>query len=389
MRNKDIDLTVVTNVIRADGVGNQGLGLINCLHDQFRINALQFPPSIYKDVPKEVLKILIKPFDGFGKITFWTYILGINEEIIKAHQGVTSDIKIAYSMFESDALPSLWVKILNSFYDMVVVPDSSLIKIYKNSGVKIPIFVVPLGIMVENLLARPVKTKPNDVFTFGLSAGFWQRKNHIKLLQAFASKFGNDPKFKLKLQGRFGPFKNEVVKAVVAHNLTNVEFIPKSLSPEEYDSFMDEIDCYVFPSMGEGFSITPRETLALGKPCILSNNSAHKTICDSGFVLPLSSNIKTPAIYEVFQNKQIGYYHDCETEELAKSMLNVVNNYDKYLQQAAGGRQWVQQYLWSSLKSTYINLIKPKNVVLGSDNFVDASVFRTNDKKLFNKLKNL
>lgn len=384
--NPNIDLTVCTNVIAADGIGRQGIGLITALHDQFRINALQFPPIIYKDISTEALKVLIKPFNGFGKVTFWTYILGLNDNSIATHAGIKSEIKMAYSMFESDAIPDLWVKILNSFYDMVIVPDPYLVNVYRTSGVKIPIFVVPLGIMVENLLARPAKTKANDVFTFGLSAGFWKRKNHIKVLEAFGKKFGNDPKFKLKLHGRFGSYKETVAKAVADANLSNVEFLSTPLSPPEYDDFMDRIDCYVFPSMGEGFSITPRETMALGKPCIVSNNSCHKTICNSGFVIPLRSEQKVPAYYEVFA-KNIGCNFDCDTQELIDTMSDVVDNYDTHLVKAQGGREWVKQYLWSSLKPMYVNLISPKNIVLGDSNQVDAQSFQTKDKVLFAKLK--
>src|SRR5690606_1798913 len=131
---------------------------------------------------------LIKPFNGFGKVCFWTFILGTNENVIQLHQSITSPLKISYSMFESDAIPPLWVNILNSFYDMVVVPDPYLISVYKNSGVKIPIFVLPLGILIEDLLKIPLKEKIGDPFVFGMSAGFWERKNHIKILRAFAKK---------------------------------------------------------------------------------------------------------------------------------------------------------------------------------------------------------
>lgn len=385
--NKNIDLTVVTNVLISDGIGRQGIGLIGALHDQFKINALQMPPKMYKDIPKEALRILIKPFDGFGKVTFWTYILGLNEAAIETHQRISSDIKMAYSMFESDAIPKLWVNILNKYYDMVVVPDPYLVNVYKNSGVKTPIFVVPLGIMVENLLARPAKTKANDPFTFGMSAGFWKRKNHIKLLEAFGKKFGNDPKFRLKLHGRFGSYQDEVAKAVAHAGYSNVEFLNSPLSMQGYDDFMDEIDCYVFPSMGEGFSITPREMLALGKPCILTNNSCHKTICDSGFVIPVACNMKTPAHYEIFSNQQIGWYSDCTASDLIDAMSNVVENYDQHLQQAQGGREWVKQYLWSSLKPTYVNLISPKNITRGSVNHVGPDSLTTDNDKLYQKLK--
>ena len=59
----------------------------------------------------------------------------------------------------------------------------------------------------------------------------------------------------------------------------------------KYIEFISTFDCYVNLSKGEGFSIPPRESLALGIPCIISDNTAHKTICDSGLVLPVTSKI--------------------------------------------------------------------------------------------------
>lgn len=387
--NLDIDLTVIGNVLMADGIGRQSIGLINSVHEKLNLNTLQLPPRNYKDIPQDLLKVFIKPFNGFGKVSFWTFILGTNKDLINVHKSITSPLKIAYSMFESDAIPALWTHILNTYYDMVVVPDPYLISVYKNSGVKIPIFMIPLGIMIEDLLNVPQKEIPNNVFTFGMSAGFWRRKNHIKILQSFGERFGNDPKFKLKLHGRSGPYKYEVEKAVRDANYTNVELVTSPLSVKDYNSFMEEVDCYVFPSMGEGFSITPREVMALGKPCIVSNNSSHGTICKSGLVIPLNSTKKVPALYEVFGNQIIGNFYDCNNEDLISAMVDVVNNYDQHLKQAKLGREWVKQYLWSELQSTYLNLFKPQNITLSATNSVTHNEFQTNDSKLYNKIKDL
>lgn len=387
--NLDIDLTIIGNVLMADGIGRQSIGLISAVHDKLNINTLQLPPRNYKDISQDLLKVLIKPFNGFGKVSFWTFILGTNQDLIPVHKSISSPLKISYSMFESDSIPNLWVHILNSYYDMVVVPDSYLVQVYKNSGVNIPIFVIPLGIIIEDLLNVPLRESPNEIFTFGMSAGFWKRKNHIKILQAFGDRFGNDPKFKLKLHGRSGPCKQEVERAVKLANYSNVELLTSPLSVKDYNKFMEEVDCYVFPSMGEGFSITPREVMALGKPCIVSNNSSHGTICKSGLVIPLAANKKVPAIYEVFGNQTIGNFYDCNVNDLTKSMIDVVDNYDQYLNKAKLGREWVKQYLWSEMQSIYLNLFKPKNIISGTTNIVTPDIFQTNDLKLFNKVKGL
>ena len=171
MSNK-LDLTVISNLNVADGIGRQGLGLLSCLKDDLNINTLIIPPAQYKDVSKDLLPIVAKPFSGqYGKVSFWTYILGLNENLISLHSSLKSQIKIAYSMFESDAIPKFWAKILNDHYDLVCVPDEYLVDVYKTSGVKIPIFVLPLGIWLKPFLNSEKIQRPRNSFTFGISAG--------------------------------------------------------------------------------------------------------------------------------------------------------------------------------------------------------------------------
>ena len=387
--NSDVDVTVISNILMADGIGKQGIGLLGAIHNDLSVNAYKLSAKSFKDISPDILKILMTSFKGFGKVSFWTSILGANTEWLPIHQAIDSQVRMAYVMFESDSIPDFWTFILNNYYDMAVVPDEYLVTTFKNAGVKIPIFVVPLGIMVEDLLKLPLKEKASTPFTFGMSAGFWKRKNHIKLVKAFGDKFGDDPKFKLKLHGRFGPIQADVIKAVKDIGLKNIELISAPLSVKEYNAFMEEIDCYVFPSMGEGFSITPREALAMGKPCIISNNTCQQTICKSGYVVPLEANKKVSAVFEFMGNKPCGHFFDCDVDDLSSSMKNVVNNYDKYLKQAIQGREWVKQYLWSELRPLYLSLLKPKNVVMGESNIVTPELFQTNSPTLFNKIKGL
>jgi glycosyltransferase involved in cell wall biosynthesis len=382
-----MDLTVATNIFIQDGIGRQGIGIIDLLKDDLDINVLKFQPQILDDVPEGVIEVLKRPLKKFGKVTFWTYILGLNEQFKKYHSASDSPIKIAYTMLESSAIPTLWVNILNEYYDMVVVPDENLVKVYKKSGVKKPIFVLPLGIMIEEFLEQPIKENKNDVFTFGMTSGFWLRKNQIKLINAFAKKYKNNSNFKLKIHGRFGSSANEVKKVFDTHNFNNAELSTGRLPMKQYLDWFKSLDCYVFPSQGEGFSITPRESLALGIPAIVSNNTVHKTIINSGNVVSLKANNKVPARYEVFNNKQFGYFYDCSEDDLIDRMEYVVNNYETCLEQAKNGRKWVKQYLWSSLKNKYLSMLNPKEVKYGKDNKIIDNGIITNSRVLVNKWK--
>ena len=213
----------------------------------------------------------------------------------------SSLIKIAYSFWQSNRIPEEWVKPLNEKFDAVVIACPFLVKVYKDSGIKIPIFLLPNGIYIDEFLNEPITEKAKTPFTFGCSATLLDKKNIYKLVVAFSNKFGNNKNFKLKLHSRsnFG-FKEErsrILEFLSINNISNVEIMEKMLSQGEYLNFMKSLDCYVLISKGEGFSVTPREAIALGIPTIVSNNTAHEVLCQTPYFVPVKSNIKFPADY--------------------------------------------------------------------------------------------
>ena len=141
-----------------------------------------------------------------------------------------------------------------------------------------------------------------------------------------------------------------IKKALKGHKkIKNIEIIEALLPHKQYIGFLQSLDCYVLLSKGEGLSFdTLREALALSKPCIISDNTAHHTIAKTGFVYAVPSNIKEPAKYDfgVF-----GYQFNCKVEDVQKALREVYVNYNLYLQKAEQGRNWVQRYLWENVKT--------------------------------------
>jgi glycosyltransferase involved in cell wall biosynthesis len=180
-------------------------------------------------------------------------------------------------------------------------------------------------------------------------------------------------------------FLNQVEQHAKKLNLKNLELTSGPMSSEKYDEFLESLDCMVFVSKGEGYSITPREMLALGKPVILSNNTAHRTICKTGFVKQIESNIKQPAKYEIFQNQQIGYYFDCEKKNIIDAMREIYYDYPAALDRAKPGREWVKNVLWNNLKPLYKTLVKPKRVMLTKSNYVSDEILGTTSQNLVKK----
>ena len=65
------------------------------------------------------------------------------------------------------------------------------------------------------------------------------------------------------------------------------------------------------------------------------------------------------------------------------------NNYSQYLLKARKARKWVKQYRWQNLKQQYLNLVKPREVILGNQNIITNEYLMTNSKKLYYKYKGL
>jgi glycosyltransferase involved in cell wall biosynthesis len=385
------DCTVVGHVIFSDGIGRIPISLIDMLKDDLKINFIStWNKSInLKDVPLTVQKILLEHRNTIpGTVALFCDPLWY--KYIQPIQFLpNSKIKIAYSMFETNKIPNQWVEILNKQFDAVVVPDPFLIEVYKNSGVAIPIFMIPCGLYLEEFLKRPLKERKNKKFVFGMTGGFGPGKNHEKVISAFAAEFGNKKNVSLLIHGRWGNYYAYLKKMIQQLKLKNIKLINKVFTQEELVNFIASLDCYVLVSKGEGFSITPREALALGIPCILSNHTAHKTICSTGLVRPVSCSIVESADYSaILGSTDCGNKLNCKQEDAQKALREVYNNYALYLEKAKQGREWVKQYEYKNLRKRYLNLIKPKNIIFGDRNEITDDYFMTNSPLLHNKYKN-
>ncbi|MEX0940105.1 MAG: glycosyltransferase [Candidatus Babeliales bacterium] len=391
----DFDLTVAGLICFADGIGRQTIGIIDCLKNDLKINFLNTRNNQMnlQDIAEDTQKIITNQQHGYSNVVILEDVLTNGNPIEELRENYytllpESTIKFAYTMFEATTIPDSWPIILNNHFDAAIVPDENLVDVYKNAGVIIPIFVLPLGIYIEDFLAKPQKKSlPNNPFVFGFSGSFAERKNQMVLLESFIYAFGNRADIQLKIHGRSGSEIAQQLKYRVQQlAITNVEIIEECFSWKKYVAFMESIDCYVSLSKGEGFSITPREALALGIPCILSNNTAHKTICNTDLVYAVDCPIVQPAFYSHL-NQSIGFDFNCTINDAAQAFIDVYENYKIYLEKAARGKKWVKRYLYNKLRPYYLSLIKPKKVIFGTENYITKDCLITSCRELYQKYK--
>jgi len=172
---------------------------------------------------------------------------------------------ITYTMFEADKLPAGWVEKINTHADQCLVPCRWCAEIFKANGVTIPISVVKWGIQRADYFPLKRERDGQRPYTFLWSGTPDQRKGWDVAYQAFCQAFGHDRDVQLILHFRDPmpmtlKFSDPNVRAVIG-------LFDRAVLREMYR----EVDCFVFPSRGEGWGSPPREAAATGLPVIVTN----------------------------------------------------------------------------------------------------------------------
>jgi glycosyltransferase involved in cell wall biosynthesis len=403
MDKQQCDLTVVGSIRMADGIGRQSVELIQCLENDLAISFIplnSYQTSEVERLGEKTRRILSKsgricpgkvlvfeemltnlPRDASCPLKYWQ-----NFRISPLDD---TQVRMAYSMFESSRICSEWVGILNKHFDVVLVPDPFLVKVYKKSGVKIPIFVLPLGLDLSSFLSSPLKKKAGKPMVFANFGTCFPRKNHVTLIRAFAQAFGDSSDVSLWLgwRGYFPPYVREVEREISKYHLHNVHIESRGVDQALYLRRFRNVDCYVSLSKGEGFSIQPREAMALGIPTIVTNSTGQKTICSCDAVRAVPAPLHPPATYNfpgIF-----GHFQDCTVDAAADALRDVYKNYDAYLLSADQRRKWVSSCSYESLRNLYLCVLKPKEIILGECDKITEKGIMTQDEKFACKFARL
>lgn len=391
-------LSVVGFCQMADGLGRQCPDLIEALIDEFSIGFYPQSKSNLDDVPEKIIDVIKEPNTTLGKVVFYNDSLwrpkkrgknygALNIFTTKKEQ---NQLRICYSMLESTRIPEQWVAIMNEYFDVACVPDPYLEKVYKDSGVTIPVFTLPLGLNLKPFLDEPMKTSYHDVFRFGCMGFLSDRKNQKKLILAFDKAFKKDPKLELVIHARRSdPSYEKEVKSVLDElNNPQILFQKQCLNNKSYLEFFKSLDMLVNVSKGEGFSIQPREALALGIPVLISNNTAQTSIVNQAFVQALETNIKKPCLYR-YLHGTYGENFDFEIDDLVEALKRAYDNRFVLLEKGQENKGYASLFEYTKIKHLYKNIINPQKCILGSANVILEDGIMTDSAELKEKYERL
>lgn len=190
--------------------------------------------------------------------------------IVKASQ------HIGFPIFELDTFNEREKHHLKSL-DKIFVCSKWAKTIIEQNKIRVPTFVVPLG--VDRTIFQPSsqKSKSTVFFTCGKLE---VRKSHDVIIDCFNAAFELNDNVLLQMmvsnpfvsQEEFNSWVNYAKSTKMGDK---IEFIPRVKTQLDVRNIMAKADCGLFLSRAEGFNLEYLEALSCGLTCIGTNYSAH------------------------------------------------------------------------------------------------------------------
>lgn len=209
----------------------------------------------------------------------------LNYHLPNTLQYSQSPKNIIFSMFETTKYPEFWGEWWAKA-DKCVVPSKFCADVLQ-AQFGLQGEVVPLGYEPEKFYYLERERGDQSPFTFLHFDAFKYRKGWDIVLNAFEAEFGEDEDVRLI-------FKTTVDKTMNLSEYKRIEVIKAIYSLDDLRELMQRSDCFVFPSRGEGFGLTPLECMATGMPIIVPNHTGMREYFDESLMHDLEWEKITP-----------------------------------------------------------------------------------------------
>lgn len=189
------------------------------------------------------------------------------------------------SFFEIDKLTEI-EKSSYELLDIIFMPSQWAKNILEENNIKKPIIVSPMGVDTSLFNSEiPEDKKQKNTYIFINIGKFEIRKGHDLLVDMFNDAFSENDDVELWMINH-NPFLNQEQTNSWFDLYKNsklsskIRFFPRIQDQKTLAKIMSYSDCGVFPSRAEGWNNEAIEMMAMNKPIIITNYSAHTEYCN-------------------------------------------------------------------------------------------------------------
>lgn len=256
---------------------------------------------------------------------------------------IESPYKIIYTMFESDKIPDDWITYLE-MADEVIVPSKWCRDVFAKAGIHAK--VVPLGYDSETFVykERENKRKAHKPFTFLHYNAFNIRKGFVEVFKAFVKEFDSTEPVRMIFKTTVDPIPLPITR----EKYPNIEVISGRMNDNDLVDICHRSDCFVFPSRGEGFGMTPLEAMGTGMPAIVPNAHGISEYFDPKYMYEAKVSAMCPALYSRYKDQDVGKMVVCDVDQLASQMRWVYEHQDEALEMGKKASEYVKQWTFEN-----------------------------------------
>lgn len=391
-RGGPLTVTVVGRGDASSGIGSITHSWLATLANDHRIQARYL--NSHPDMPDDVAYSHVQKIDDEeaaadpGDVAIFCDVIWNGYGLDNFQKCPISKLKICCPVFDSTQIPQQWVEVINTHFDMAIVPAKFLVDVLRSCGVHRPIFYLPIALQLKEMLRRPSKPLGRK-YVFGAVGAFDFRKNIDLIADAFEAAFGLDnPNVELQLKLSYSLLDPaELDRFAASYRGTNITVHKGKTSQREYDALLDSIDCMINLSRGEGYSIPVREAIALGKPVIVSDKFAHLDLGDIDSAVFVKSDIPVPALYPQFNERFFGLQYMPFKTDAVNALKQVYDEREQFARRAEANRVKAEAWSVEKLQSRYRAAAAPRSVSLrGGPAEITDQGYVTADTSLYQRL---
>lgn len=247
-------------------------------------------------------------------------------------------IKVLYTMIEGDEIPNEWLPHLQAV-DHIIVPTKWVQNVFKTAGFETTVINLGYDNSIFKYYDRPIK----NTYTFLHYEAFQDRKGWKELLEAWGG-YMSTQEFEAKLILKTILPWNKIPEEVLQY--PNVKVVSGELPHHSIYDLLCEVDCFVFPSRGEGFSLPPLEAMATGLPVIVTNAHSHTEYFDESCMYGVECNTKIPASYSMWGNQ--GSFVRCTSSSLENVLQHVYMHKEEARQKGLLASEYVKKFQYEN-----------------------------------------
>jgi glycosyltransferase involved in cell wall biosynthesis len=269
---------------------------------------------------------------------------------------------LAYPFFEIDTFNDLEKHHLN-FPDEIIVSSKWAKSIIEKNNINKPVKIVPLGVDMSIFYPRVPEDKEKINNYIFMTAGKWEiRKSHDIIIECFNRAFEQNDQVELWLATHnmfLTPEEEKEWNNLVQNSKlkSKIKVFPRMPSQIDLARLMSYSDCGIYVSRAEGWNLELLETMAMNKPIIATNYSAHTEYCNSENCTLIDIQDSEPAKDNKWFNGS-GNWAKITDSQKEHLIWNMREMYKYQARENPAGLATAQKFSWENSANTLVRCIQ-------------------------------